>query len=180
MAALALACMMCVTAMAAVISPEKEVVPEKGTVTTTDGTIIDTDNNTTKNYIEIKKTDVTPETIKGYSNLTVFDVKFHGISNADVILHVPGVKKGDTVIVRMYINGKWVDVEAEVVGDNQVRVKLDREGTLEVLIATKDSNNSSTSPKTGEANTLPAAYVIFAVCAVTTVTAGRKLRKKTQ
>ena len=203
LAAFVLTCMTCVTAMAAISSPAKEVIPERGTVTTTDGEVIEiNDSETLKKYLEIRNTDVTAEDVPGYSPLTVFEVKFHGIKDADVILHVPGVKKGDTIIVRMFVNGQWVDVEAEVVDDDQVRVKLTQEGVIEILKATssnggnntgnnsgngtagsngtKGSNTSTTSPKTGETNTLPVAYAVFAVCVAVTAVSGMKLRKRAQ
>ena len=189
--ALVLTCMMSVNAMAAVFSPGKEVIPEKGTVTTTDGEKIDVnDPETLKQYIQIKNTDVQAENISGYSPLTTFDVVFNGITSADVILHVPGVKIGDTILVRILVNGQWVDVEAEVVGDDQIRVKLTQAGTIEIQKATgsnggggdnaQGSNTSSKSPKTGETSALPAAYAVFAVCGVAAVAAGMKLRKKVQ
>ena len=189
--ALVLTCMMSVNAMAAVSSPGKEVIPEKGTVTTTDGEKIDVnDPETLKQYIQIKNTDVQAENISGYSPLTTFDVVFNGITSADVILHVPGVKIGDTILVRILVNGQWVDVEAEVVGDDQIRVKLTQAGTIEIQKATgsnggggdnaQGSNTSSKSPKTGETSALPAAYAAFAVCGVAAVAAGMKLRKKVQ
>lgn len=207
LAALVLTCMMCVTAMADVSSPGKEVIPEKGTVTTTDGEKIDVnDPETLKQYVQIKDTNVQAENISGYSPLTTFEVNFNGITSADVILHVPGVKIGDTVLVRMFVNGQWVDVEAEVVGDDQIKVKLTQAGTIEIHKATgsnggggnsadnsgnnsngntgtnntQGSNTSSKSPKTGETNALPAAYAVFAVCGVAAVAAGMKLRKKVQ
>ncbi len=207
LAALVLTCMMCVTAMADVSSPGKEVIPEKGTVTTTDGEKIDVnDPETLKQYVQIKDTNVQAENISGYSPLTTFEVNFNGITSADVILHVPGVKIGDTVLVRMFVNGQWVDVEAEVVGDDQIKVKLTQAGTIEIQKATgsnggggnsadnsgnnsngntgtnntQGSNTSSKSPKTGETNALPAAYAVFAVCGVAAVAAGMKLRKKVQ
>lgn len=190
LAALVLTCMMGVNAMAAVSSPGKEVIPEKGTVTTTDGEKIDVnDPETLKQYIQIKNTDVQAENISGYSPLTTFDVVFNGITGADVILHVPGVKIGDTILVRMLVNGQWVDVEAEVVGDDQIRVKLTQAGTIEIQKATgsngggdntQGSNTSSKSPKTGETSALPAAYAVFAVCGAAAVVAGMKLRKKVQ
>lgn len=207
LAALVLTCMMCVTAMADVSSPGKEVIPEKGTVTTTDGEKIDVnDPETLKQYVQIKDTNVQAENISGYSPLTTFEVNFNGITSADVILHVPGVKIGDTVLVRMFVNGQWVDVEAEVVGDDQIKVKLTQAGTIEIQKATRSnggggnsadnsgnnsngntgtnntqgSNTSSKSPKTGETNALPAAYAVFAVCGVAAVAAGMKLRKKVQ
>lgn len=207
LATLVLTCMMCVTVMADVSSPGKEVTPEEGTVTTTDGEKIDVnDPETLKQYIQIKNTDVQAENISGYSPLTTFDVVFNGITGADVILHVPGVKIGDTVIVRMFVNGQWVDVEAEVVGDDQIKVKLTQAGTIEIQKATgsnggggdnadnsgnnsdgntganntQGSNTSSKSPKTGETSALPAAYAVFAVCGVAAVAAGMKLRKKVQ
>ena len=115
---------------------------------------------------------------------------FNGITSADVILHVPGVKIGDTILVRILVNGQWVDVEAEVVGDDQIRVKLTQAGTIEIQKATgsnggggdnaQGSNTSSKSPKTGETSALPAAYAVFAVCGVAAVAAGMKLRKKVQ
>ena len=191
LAALVLTCMMSVNAMAAVSSPGKEVIPEKGTVTTTDGKKIDiNDPETLKQYIQIKNTDVQAENISGYSPLTTFEVNFNGITSADVILHVPGVKIGDTILVRMLVNGQWVDVEAEVVGDDQIRVKLTQAGTIEIQKATgsnggggdnaQGSNTSSKSPKTGETSALPAAYAAFAVCGVAAVATGMKLRKKVQ
>lgn len=144
LAALILTCMTCVTAMAAISSPGKEVIPESGTVTTEDGEVIDVnDPEEMKKYLEVNDTDKSVEEVSGYSPLTVFDVVFHGITNAETVLYVPGVKEGDTVIVRMFANGKWIDVEAEVIGDNQVRVKLTQEGTLEIL---KASNNGGDDP----------------------------------
>lgn len=135
--ALVLTCMMCVTVMADVSSPGKEVIPEKGTVSTTDGEKIDVnDPETLKQYVQIKDTNVQAENISGYSPLTTFEVGFNGITSADVTLHVPGVKIGDTVLVRMFVNGQCVDVEAEVVGDDQIRVKLTQAGTIEIQKAT--------------------------------------------
>ena len=166
--ALVLTCMMSVNAMAAVSSPGKEVIPEKGTVTTTDGEKIDVnDPETLKQYIQIKNTDVQAENISGYSPLTTFDVVFNGITSADVILHVPGVKIGDTILVRMLVNGQWVDVEAEVVGDDQIRVKLTQAGTIEIQKATgsnggggdnadnsgNNSNGNNSDENTGANNT---------------------------
>ena len=166
--ALVLTCMMSVNAMAAVSSPGKEVIPEKGTVTTTDGEKIDVnDPETLKQYIQIKNTDVQAENISGYSPLTTFDVVFNGITSADVILHVPGVKIGDTILVRMLVNGQWVDVEAEVVGDDQIRIKLTQAGTIEIQKATgsnggggdnadnsgNNSNGNNSDENTGANNT---------------------------
>ena len=207
LATLVLTCMMCVTVMADVSSPGKEVTPEEGTVTTTDGEKIDVnDPETLKQYVQIKDTNVQAENISGYSPLTTFEVIFNGITSADVTLHVPGVKIGDTILVRMLVNGQWVDVEAEVVGDDQIRVKLTQAGTIEIQKATgsnggcgdnadnsgnnsdgntganntQGSNTSSKSPKTGETSALPAAYAVFAVCGAVAVAAGMKLRKKVQ
>ena len=166
--ALVLTCMMSVNAMAAVSSPGKEVIPEKGTVTTTDGEKIDVnDPETLKQYIQIKNTDVQAENISGYSPLTTFDVVFNGITSADVILHVPGVKIGDTILVRILVNGQWVDVEAEVVGDDQIRIKLTQAGTIEIQKATgsnggggdnadnsgNNSNGNNSDGNTGANNT---------------------------
>lgn len=166
--ALVLTCMMSVNAMAAVSSPGKEVIPEKGTITTTDGEKIDVnDPETLKQYIQIKNTDVQAENISGYSPLTTFDVVFNGITSADVILHVPGVKIGDTILVRILVNGQWVDVEAEVVGDDQIRVKLTQAGTIEIQKATgsnggggdnadnsgNNSNGNNSDENTGANNT---------------------------
>lgn len=194
-------CVICVTAMAATSSPMKEIVPVNGTVTTTDGeTITINDSDTFSKYLKITKTDTPAEDLPGYSAIGAFDVEFTGITSADVVLHVPGVKAGDTVIVRMYVNGEWVDVEAEVVGDNEVRVKFAQPGTYEILkVVSSNGNNgngsdasgnngtsgnttgtstSSKSPKTGESNAFPAACAVFALCAAAAVTAGSKLRKK--
>lgn len=168
LATLVLTCMMCVTVMADVSSPGKDVTPEEGTVTTTDGEKIDVnDPETLKQYVQIKDTNVQAENISGYSPLTTFDVVFNGITGADVILHVPGVKIGDTILVRMLVNGQWVDVEAEVVGDDQIRVKLTQAGTIEIQKATgsnggggdnadnsgNNSNGNNSDGNTGANNT---------------------------
>lgn len=168
LAALVLTCMMSVNAMAAVSSPGKEVIPEKGTVTTTDGEKIDVNEpETLKQHVQIKDTNVQAENISGYSPLTTFEVGFNGITSADVTLHVPGVKIGDTVLVRMFVNGQWVDVEAEVVGDDQIRVKLTQAGTIEIQKATgsnggggdnadnsgNNSNGNNSDGNTGANNT---------------------------
>lgn len=196
-------CVICVTAMAATSSPMKEIVPVRGTVTITDGeTITINDSDTFSKYLKITKTDTPAEDLPGYSAIGAFDVEFTGITSADVVLHVPGVKAGDTVIVRMYVNGEWVDVEAEVVGDNEVRVKFTQPGTYEILKVvssngnngngngsdasgnngtsgnTTGTNTSTKSPKTGESNALPVAYAVFALCVIAGVAAGSKLRKK--
>ena len=92
---------------------------------------------------------------------------FNGITGADVILHVPGVKIGDTILVRILVNGQWVDVEAEVVGDDQIRVKLTQAGTIEIQKATgsnggggdnadnsgNNSNGNNSDGNTGANNT---------------------------
>ena len=168
LATLVLTCMMCVTVMADVSSPGKEVTPEEGTVTTTDGEKIDVnDPETLKQYVQIKDTNVQAENISGYSPLTTFEVIFNGITSADVTLHVPGVKIGDTVIVRMFVNGQWVDVEAEVVGDDQIKVKLTQAGILEIQKVTgsnggggnnadnsgNNSNGNNSDANTGANNT---------------------------
>lgn len=153
--ALALVCMACTTVMAAAISsPMKVVIPEEGTVTTVDGETINVNNpEEMKKYLEVQDTDKSAEEVSGYSPLTVFDVKFHGITSAETILYVPGVKKGDKIIVRMYANGKWIDVEAEVIEDNKVKVKLLQEGTLEILKAS--SNNGGNNGGNGNGTDKP-------------------------
>lgn len=76
LAALVLTCMMCVTAMADVSSPGKEVIPEKGTVTTTDGEKIDVnDPETLKQYVQIKDTNVQAENYCVYAILRVQALK---------------------------------------------------------------------------------------------------------
>ena len=156
LAALVLTCMTCVTAMAQPPSPGLDIIPGEGTVTTTDGEVINVnDPETMEKYVKIEKTEEVPESPEqpGYSSISVFDVIFNGITEADTTLYVPGVKEGDTVIVRMFANGKWIDVEAEVVGDNKVRVKLTQQGTLEILKASStNGNNGNGTDKPGDNN----------------------------
>lgn len=187
---------MSVSVMAAQPSPGTDVRPEEGEVVLEDGTILDiTDPDELGKYIIVTKPSREPEQIPGNSTLKVFDVIVSdNVSSASVVLHVPGVKVGDTVIVRMFVDGKWVEVEAEVIADNKIRINVT--GSATFAIYKKDSaggqtggetegtegnegsNTSSTSPKTGETSAVPAAYAAFAVLAVIAVLSGYKAKKE--
>lgn len=190
---------MCIQVMAAdVMSPVEDVIALEGTITLSDGTVINvTDPETMKQYLTIVPAENAAEPVEGYTTLKTFDVKFSAnVSSADVVLYVPGVKAGDTITVRMLIDGQWVTVEAVVIGDNKIRVKIPGSGTMQVLKKessgsnttpgdntgntsgnTTGSNTSSTSPKTGENSAFPMACAAFAVFAVVALTAGYKAKK---
>lgn len=94
-------------------------------------------------YVVLHETDVQPEQISGYSVMATMEVEFKdGVQSATVVLHVPGIKKGDKLIVRMLINGEWVDLEAEAIDDDMVQVKLTQAGVIEILRADSSQNNN--------------------------------------
>lgn len=190
--AVAMMLSMTISAMAAAPSPGTEVKPNGGEIVLVDGTVIQVDNpDEMAEFIQITKSEVKPETMDGYTNLSTIDVKLaDNVDSMKVILYVPGVKKGDTIIVRMLVDGQWMNVEAVVIDDNKVQVTLTKSGTLAILkestgtgagTGTGDSqsgeNISSTSPKTGESNAFPMAYTAVAVLGAAAVFAGYKAKK---
>lgn len=186
---------------AASLSPEKEVVPEEGTITNKDGTKIDiTDPEKLKEYLNIKEPSVEPERVSGYAALNSFDVTLPPeAASAKIILHVPGVKKGDVVMVRIYVDGQWVNVEAIVIDDDKVQVTIEHSGTIEILKKTSSSgsgtdtpvinnngssstgtdgrNTSSVSPKTGEGNLFNIACILAVSFGILALMAGIKAKK---
>lgn len=190
--AVAMMLSMTISAMAAAPSPGTEVKPNGGEIVLVDGTVIQVDNpDEMAEFIQITKSEVKPETMDGYTNLSTIDVKLaDNVDSMKVILYVPGVKKGDTIIVRMLVDGQWMNVEAVVIDDNKVQVTLTKSGTLAILkestgtgagTGAGDSqsgeNTSSTSPKTGESNAFPMAYTAVAVLGAAAVFAGYKAKK---
>lgn len=189
---------MTVSVMAAAPSPGIDVRPEGGNVVLEDGTVVDVnDPEELSKYVQVTDPTREPEKLDGHTNLGTVDIILSsGVGSAKITLYVPGVKKGDTVVVRIFINGQWVNVDAVVIDDNKVQVTVSESGTLEILKVNTGSgsgtgsdsetgsgdqkpgeNGSSTSPKTGESNALPAAYAVFAVLGVTAVMAGYKAKK---
>lgn len=183
---------MSVSVMAAQPSPGTDVRPEEGEIILEDGTVLDiTDPDELAKYIIITDPSREPEKIPGNSTLKVFDVIVsENVSSAEVVLHVPGVKMGDTVIVKMFVDGKWVEVEAEVIADNKIRIKVTGSATFAIYKkdsasgntggnteGTEGSNTSTTSPKTGETSAVPAAYAAFAILAAVAVLSGYKAKK---
>ena len=140
---LILICTTCISVMA-VPSPRRDAVPVRGTITLSDGSVIAVDDEETmQKYVVLHETDVQPEQISGYSVMTTLEVEFKdGVQSAIVVLHIPGIKKGDRLIVRMLINGEWVDLEAEAVDDDMVQVKLTQAGVIEILRADSSQNNN--------------------------------------
>lgn len=190
--AVAMMLSMTISAMAAAPSPGTEVKPNGGEIVLEDGTVIQVDNpDEMAEFIQITESEVKPETMDGHTNLSTIDVKLaDNVDSMKVILYVPGVKKGDTIIVRMLVDGQWMNVEAVVIDDNKVQVTLTKSGTLAILkestgtgagTGTGDSqsgeNTSSTSPKTGETNAFPMAYTAVAVLGAAAVFAGYKAKK---
>ena len=140
---LVLTCTTCISVMA-VPSPRRGAVPVRGTITLSDGSVIAVDDEETmQKYVVLHETDVQPEQISGYSVITTLEVEFKdGVQSAIVVLHIPGIKKGDRLIVRMLINGEWIDLEAEAVDDDMVQVKLTQAGVIEILRADSSQNNN--------------------------------------
>ena len=114
--------------------PEKNHIAERGTVTTIDGEVIEiSDSYSMENYLSVLVSATQPETITGYIKLAVIEVNFIDIVSADTILYVPGVKEGDTIIVKRYDSGSWTEVDSQVVGDNQIRVNFTQADIYEIL-----------------------------------------------
>ena len=117
--------------------PSKEVFPIRGTITNEDGEIIDVlDADSLNSYLTVSNSSLETETIDGYSAITIFDVNFNNLIDADVIYYVPGVKSGDTIIVKQYVSGKWSIIDATVVGDVNIKFKLTQPGTIAIYTKT--------------------------------------------
>ena len=194
---------LCVPAMAAASSPGTDVKPEEGTIVKGDGTTVDiTDPEELKEYLDIREPSAAPETVEDYVTMNSFDVTLPSdVASAEVTLYVPGVKKGDVVMVRIFVDGQWVNVEAVVVDDNKVKVKLLHSGTVEILKlssgqqpgddpgdkpgsgdgtgsgTSSGGNTSATSPKTGEGAAFPAACILAVVAGGVALAAGYKAKK---
>lgn len=189
---------MAVSVIAAPPSPGTQVKPNNGEITLGDGTVIQVDNpDELAQYIEITESEVKPQTMPGHNSLATVDVTLaENVDSMNIVLYVPGVKKGDVIVVRMLVNGQWVNVEAVVIDDNKVQVTLTESGTFEILKKSTGSgsgtgtesdsdsgnsqsgeNTSSTSPKTGETHALPAAYVAVGILGAVAVFAGYKAKK---
>ena len=112
--------------------------PYRGTITTT----AKKENIELNNYEDISKyvrvynSNLDGETIDGWTLLYVVDVVFFNATNGEVVLYVPGgyIKVGESMLVRTLVNGAWLDVEAETIGDNELKVSLTKTGPLEILI----------------------------------------------
>lgn len=115
------------------LAPSKEVIPIRGTITNEDGERIDVlDQDSLNSYLTLSNSSLETETIDGYSDIAIFDVNFINIIDADVVYNVPGVKSGDTIIVKQYVSGKWSIIDATVVGDDQIKFKLTQPGTVAI------------------------------------------------
>ena len=111
---------------------------QQAIVTTTDGSKTTlSDATAIKQYISIKNSSTQPETVAGYSSVGVYEFVFQqsNIKEVEVILHTSEIKMGNEINVKMYISNKWNEIEAEVVGDNQTRIKLTQAGVVEILKA---------------------------------------------
>ena len=115
-------------------SPYAEVNVSNATVTTTSGSSLTlTDKNDISKYLTFADSAVKGENINNYSILSVHDIYFINIVSADIIAWIPGVTTSDTVIVKQYNESAWEEIETEVIGDNQMRINLTQEGTIEIL-----------------------------------------------
>lgn len=202
----------CIPVMAEKVpSPEKDVQFVSAVITTEDGKQIEISSiEDLNNYAEIsnKPAQDVSEPVQGQTTLKGFDIKLKdGIKKADIVVNVPGVQANKTYTVQQYVNGKWVTVDAVVIGDNKIKITTEGSGTFRILTEKSDdpgqnepgnnpnengggsgtdnnggssttgSNTSSTSPKTGETSAFPAACALFAVFALTAVFAGFKAKK---
>lgn len=206
MAVLMLVCLAVPVMAAAVPSPGKDPEPQEGTITKEDGSEVDAnDPEEVKKYIEVTVSATPTDKVDGYNSVSSFDVSFkNGAVSADVTFYVPGIKKGSTVKVRIFINGQWVDVDAVVIDDNLVRVNVPASGKVEILTKesgsnvdpakpgdnngngtggnvsgnnTSGSNTSGTSPKTGESAAFPMACALAVVFGAAAVGAGCKAKR---
>lgn len=86
-----------------------------------------------KKYLSILSSATQPETITGYSKLAVIEVNFIDIVSADAVLYVPGVKEGDTIIVKRYDSGSWTELDSQEVGNNEIQINFTKAGIYEIL-----------------------------------------------
>ncbi len=115
-------------------SPYAEVNVSNATVTTTSGSSLTlTDKNDISKYLTFADSIVKGESINNYSIVSVNDIYFIDIVSADIIVWAPGVRTSDTVIVKQYNGSTWEEIETEIINDNQMRIKLTQEGTIEIL-----------------------------------------------
>ena len=114
--------------------PEKEIVAEWGTVTTEDGEAIDiNDAGNINKYLSIMGSATEAESIENTYNLGVIDINFINIIEANVVLRVPGIRQGDSIIVKQYSSGTWTPIDATVIGYDQIQVNFSQEGIYEIL-----------------------------------------------
>jgi hypothetical protein len=129
---------------AAVSSPEKEVSVTGGSVTLTDGTVVSGKN--VGSFVSVKKGTTASAGGNGYSSVGgSFDIQLaDGVASSTVQVYLAGVKVGDTVSVRMLVDGEWVTIEgAKVVAENTVEIPVTAAGTYDVLVPTSDEGNES-------------------------------------
>jgi hypothetical protein len=182
--------------------------PVKGEVTVTGGSVTLKDGNVVSGtevgtLVSVNKGTTASAGGSGLSSVSgTFDISLSDdVESATVQVYLAGVNVGDTVTVRVYLNGQWVDIEgAKVVAKDTVEIPVTAAGTYDVLVSTSSAgagtgdgssasgtsssttstsstNSSTTSPKTGEGAQFPAAVaavVVFGACAVLS---GRKARK---
>lgn len=114
--------------------PAREIEAWSGTVITIDGeAIVITYKDGMKKYLSILSSATQPETITGYSKLAVIEVNFIDIVSADAVLYVPGVKEGDTIIVKRYDSGSWTELDSQEVGNNEIQINFTKAGIYEIL-----------------------------------------------
>lgn len=197
---------MTVSVLAAPPSPGVEVKPDKGDIELEDGTVITVeDQEALKEYIEANKTTLAeehkPVKVEGFKEAVVFEVKVNpNVKKAKVTFHVTGVKKGESIIVRVLVNGTWTNVKAIVVEDNKVELEVEESGIIQILkkddgtdsnvdkpsvddnngSGTNGENTSTKAPKTGETPMLPVAYAALGIFGVAAVLAGVKAKKTTK
>lgn len=148
LAAVVLTLAMTVTAFAAP-SPSEEEEVVSGTVTLADGTTVTVDSTTASKYVSLSGASYEATAPDGYTVLSSVDVTLaEGVSKMDVVLSVEGVKKGETVVVMQYVDGKWITLTGTAIADNQVQVTVEASGTLAVCVASSETAESTTEPAT--------------------------------
>ena len=111
----------------------EDVIAVRGTFVTEDGEQINSISaETIKNFLTLEQTIDEVDSISGYSVVATFRVKFNEIISVDAVYQVPGVKEGDTIIVKELINNTWQTIDATVVGDDQVNFNLENEGLIAI------------------------------------------------
>ena len=127
---------LCVPVLASdVPSPGKDVKLVSAVITTEDGQQIEVSSEEMSNYVEITEAsqDVS-DPVDGQTVLKGFDIKLkNGIKKADIVVYVPGIQANKTYTVQQYVNGKWVTVDAVVIGDNKIKITVEGSGTFRIL-----------------------------------------------